>query len=65
MRLSEVIDDLYDRVLGCQDALQEDELPEWDEGEDIDSIPEPVYDTGDDDEDDEYAEEDGFPEDEE
>jgi len=31
-------------------------------GEDIDSIPEPVYDTGDDDEDDEYAEEDGFPE---
>ena len=43
MRLSEVIDDLYDRVLGCQDALQEDELPEWDEGEDIDSIPEPAH----------------------
>lgn len=41
MRLSEVIDDLYDRVLGCQDALQGD------------------------DEDDEYIEEDGFPEDEE
>jgi hypothetical protein len=42
MRLSDVIDDLYDRVLGCQDALQ-----------------------GDDDEDDEYIEEDYFPEDEE
>lgn len=64
MRLSEVIDDLYDRVLGCQDALQgDDEEEEWDEGEDIDSIPEPVYDTG---EDDDCEEEDAdFPEDEE
>lgn len=50
MRLSEVIDDLYDRVLGCQDALQNDE-PVYDE---------PVYD-----EDDERIEEGDFPEDEE
>jgi len=67
MRLSEVIDDLYDRVLSCQDTLQadQDDEPveeEWDEGEDIDSIPEPVYDTG---EDDDCEEEDDFPEDEE
>lgn len=41
MRLSEVIDDLYDRVLGLQDALLDD------------------------DEDDEYEDEDYFPEDEE
>jgi len=66
MTLREVFDDLYDRVLGLQDAVSEllgdGEEEEWDEGEDIDSIPEPVYDTG---EDDEYIEEDGFPEDEE
>lgn len=64
MTLREVFDDLYDRVLGLQDTVYagDGEEEEWDEGEDIDSIPEPVYDTG---EDDEYIEEDGFPEDEE
>jgi len=58
MRLSEVIDDLYDRVLSCQ----ADQDEEWPEGEDLDDIPEPVYDSG---EDDDCEEEDGFPEDEE
>lgn len=64
MRLSEVIDDLYDRVLSNQAAVSEllGDGEEWPEGEDLDDIPEPVYDTG---EDDEYIEEDGFPEDEE
>lgn len=64
MTLREVFDDLYDRVLGLQDTVYagDGEEEEWDEGEDIDSIPEPVYDTG---EDDDCEEEDGFPEDEE
>jgi hypothetical protein len=62
--LTEVFDDLYDRVLGLQDAVSEllGDGEEWPEGEDLDDIPEPVYDSG---EDDEYIEEDGFPDDEE
>jgi hypothetical protein len=38
MRLSEVIDDLYDRVLGLQDALLDDD--EDDEYEEEDYFPE-------------------------
>lgn len=66
MRLSEVIDDLYDRVLSNQAAVSEllGDGEEWPEGEDLDDIPEPVYDSG---EDDDCEEEDCYdsPEDEE
>lgn len=41
MRLSEVIDDLYDRVLACQDAMNEVPTDDYEEeGFPVDFVPE-------------------------